>query len=82
MFINDNYPRATNNNGSLKIEADWKCLPTIVKHGASIGSGATLLGGVVVGEHAVVGAGSMVTKDVPPYGIVAGNPASVLRFLK
>ena len=80
-FINDMLPRATNGNGNLQSESDWKCVPTLVKKGASIGSGATLLGGITVGEGAVVGAGSVVTKDVPPRAVVAGNPARVLRTL-
>jgi UDP-2-acetamido-3-amino-2,3-dideoxy-glucuronate N-acetyltransferase len=78
-FINDRYPRATNANGQLQMDADWYCQSTVVKRGASIGSGATLLGGVTIGENAVVGAGSVVTKDVPPNAIVAGNPARILR---
>lgn len=78
-FINDVYPRATEANGKLQTEADWVCIPTRVKAGASIGSGATLLCGITVGENAIVGAGSVVTKDVPPNTIVAGNPARVLR---
>ena len=80
-FINDLYPRATA-NGALQTEADWECRPTRIKRGASIGSSVTLLCGVTVGEHAIVGAGSVVTKDVPPYGIVAGNPARLLRINK
>jgi len=80
-FINDSYPRATNAQGELQTESDWKVETTIVKRGASIGSGATLLSGVVVGENSIVGAGSVVTKDVPPNAIVAGNPAKLLRFL-
>jgi acetyltransferase-like isoleucine patch superfamily enzyme len=79
MFTNDRYPRATAANGSLQTEADWECLPTIVKRGASIGSGATLLPGITVGEDAVVGAGSVVTKDVPAGAVVAGNPARLIR---
>src|ERR1700716_4306203 len=71
IFINDRYPRATAGDGSLKTEADWNCQRTTVKHGASIGSGATLLGGITIGENAIVGAGSLVTKDVPPDVIVA-----------
>ena len=78
-FINDRYPRATNHDGSLQTDADWKCVATVVKRGASIGSGATLLCGITVGERAVVGAGSVVTKDVPADAVVAGNPARVLR---
>lgn len=81
-FINDHFPRATNGNGALQTEQDWVCMRTLVKNGASIGSAATLLGGVTVGECAMIGAGSVVTKDVPPYAVVAGNPARVLRFLR
>jgi acetyltransferase-like isoleucine patch superfamily enzyme len=80
-FINDRYPRATNGDGQLQTEADWECIPTTVKCGASIGSGATLLCGITVGERAVVGAGSVVTKDVPPGAVVAGNPARVIKML-
>ena len=80
-FINDQYPRATTADGRLQTEADWRCEPTLVKKGASIGSGATLLCGITVGEFAVVGAGSVVTKDVPAYGVVVGNPAKVLKML-
>jgi acetyltransferase-like isoleucine patch superfamily enzyme len=78
-FTNDIYPRATNPDGTLKTDVDWQCVRTLVKRGASIGSGATLLAGITVGERAVVGAGSVVTKDVPADTIVAGNPARVLR---
>ncbi|PZR77583.1 MAG: N-acetyltransferase [Chthoniobacterales bacterium] len=78
-FINDRYPRAINSNGSLKTDADWACQATLVKHGAAIGSGATILGGVTIGEHAVVGAGSVVVRDVPAHSTVAGNPARLLR---
>ena len=78
-FINDRYPRATNGEGTLQTEADWECLPTVVKRGASIGSGATLLCGITIGERAIVGAGSVVTKDVPPGAVVAGNPARVMQ---
>ena len=78
-FINDKFPRATNQDGGLKTEADWKVGPTLVKKGASIGSGATILGNLVIGENAIVGAGSTVTGDVPPYSIVAGNPARYIR---
>jgi UDP-2-acetamido-3-amino-2,3-dideoxy-glucuronate N-acetyltransferase len=80
-FINDPFPRATNGQGALQTEADWKCVPTYVKRGASIGSGATLLCGITVGERAIVGAGSVVTKDVPPGAVVAGNPARLIRTL-
>ncbi len=79
MFINDRYPRATNEAGELQTEADWKCVPTLVKHGASIGSNATILCGLTIGERAIVGAGSVVTHDVPPGATVAGNPARVIR---
>jgi UDP-2-acetamido-3-amino-2,3-dideoxy-glucuronate N-acetyltransferase len=78
-FINDKYPRATNHQGSLQTDEDWRVEPTVVKRGASIGSGCTILCGVIIGEGAVVGAGSVVTKDVPPNSIVAGNPARLLR---
>ncbi|MDQ5979996.1 MAG: hypothetical protein QG602_2971 [Verrucomicrobiota bacterium] len=78
-FTNDMFPRAANADGSLQTEADWKCLPTLVKRGASIGSGATLLCGITIGEGAIVGAGAVVTKNVAPKTIVAGNPARVLR---
>ena len=78
-FINDLYPRATAADGRAKTEGDWVCIPTVVKQGASIGSSATLLSGITVGENAIVGAGSVVTKDVPPNTIVAGNPARVIR---
>ncbi len=80
-FINDRYPRATTADGALQSEADWECLPTVVKRGASIGSGVTLLCGITVGEGAIVGAGSVVTRDVPAHTIVAGNPARRLRSL-
>ena len=78
-FVNDSYPRATTASGEPQTEADWKVEKTYVKHGASIGSGATILAHVVIGEHAIVGAGAVVTRDVPPRAIVAGNPARVLR---
>lgn len=80
-FINDRYPRATNSDGTPQSEADWKVAPTQVKRGASIGSGATILSGIVVGERAIVGAGSVVTRDVPANAVVAGNPARVKRYL-
>jgi acetyltransferase-like isoleucine patch superfamily enzyme len=80
-FINDRFPRATTTDGKLKTEADWTCVPTTVKYGASIGSGATILCGVTIGEHAIIGAGSVVTKDVPAGAIVAGNPARALQCM-
>jgi acetyltransferase-like isoleucine patch superfamily enzyme len=80
-FINDLYPRATTSDGQLQGEQDWKVIPTVVKKRASIGSGATILAGVTIGEEAIVGAGSVVTKDVPPRTVVAGNPARVFRTL-
>lgn len=82
MFINDSYPRATTPEGDLQTEADWKVEQTTVKRGASIGSGATILANISIGESAIVGAGSVVTKDVPPNSIVAGNPARVLRYIE
>jgi len=78
-FINDSYPRATTRDGGLQTEADWKVEPTTVKKGASIGSGVTIMCNVTIGERAIVGAGSVVTRDVPPGAIVAGNPARVKR---
>lgn len=81
MFINDSFPRAANTDGSLQTEADWKVEKTVIKRGASIGSGSTILSNVTVGENAIVGAGSVVTKDVPANVIVAGNPAKLLRKL-
>jgi acetyltransferase-like isoleucine patch superfamily enzyme len=78
-FINDAFPRATSEDGRLQMEQDWVCVPTLVKKRASIGSSVTLLCGITVGENAVVGAGSVVTKDVPANAIVAGNPARLLR---
>jgi acetyltransferase-like isoleucine patch superfamily enzyme len=81
-FINDSYPRATTVDGALQTEADWKVERTIVKKGASIGSGATILSNITVGENAIIGAGSVVTKNVPPNSIVAGNPAKLLRYVE
>ena len=78
VFTNDRYPRATT-NGQLQTEADWTCIPTLVKRGASIGSGAVLLCGITVGENALIGAGSVVIRDVPPGATVAGNPARILK---
>ena len=80
-FINDSYPRATAAGGGLQTETDWKVEPTFVKKGASIGSGSTILSRLTIGENAIVGAGSVVVKDVPANAIVAGNPAKVLRYL-
>jgi acetyltransferase-like isoleucine patch superfamily enzyme len=82
MFINDSYPRATTSKGALQTEADWKVEHTVIKKGASIGSGATILSNTEIGENAVVGAGSVVTKDVPANSIVAGNPAKILRYIE
>ena len=79
-FINDRFPCATNADGGLQSEADWECVPTLVKRAASIGSGSTILCGVTIGERALIGAGSVVTKDVPAGAVVAGNPARVLRL--
>jgi acetyltransferase-like isoleucine patch superfamily enzyme len=81
-FINDRFPRATNPGGQLQTEQDWKCETIRVRKGASIGSSATILCGVTIGEQAIVGAGSVVTKDVPPHTIVAGNPARTLRKIQ
>jgi acetyltransferase-like isoleucine patch superfamily enzyme len=80
-FINDLYPRATNVRGDLQSEVDWKVEKTLVRRGASIGSGSTILASITIGENAIVGAGSVVTKDVPANSIVAGNPARFLRFI-
>jgi acetyltransferase-like isoleucine patch superfamily enzyme len=80
-FINDSYPRATTSEGELQTEADWKLERTLVKKGASVGSGTTILSNVTIGENAIVGAGSVVTKDVPENAIVAGNPARVFRYI-
>nr|BAL55158.1 transferase hexapeptide repeat containing protein [uncultured Acetothermia bacterium]BAL60197.1 transferase hexapeptide repeat containing protein [Candidatus Acetothermum autotrophicum] len=81
VFINDKYPRATNEQGELQTEADWVVRPTLVKRGASIGSGAVIMCGLTIGENAIVGAGSVVTKDVPADAVVIGNPARFLRTL-
>jgi acetyltransferase-like isoleucine patch superfamily enzyme len=81
MFTNDTYPRATSSDGRLQTEADWKVEKTVVKRGASIGTGATILPNTCIGENAIVGAGSVVTKDVPANAITVGNPARVLRYL-
>jgi acetyltransferase-like isoleucine patch superfamily enzyme len=82
MFINDKYPRATTVAGQAQTEADWDCIPTLIRQGASIGSNATILCGVTVGEGAIVGAGSVVTRDVPPRAVIAGNPARLIRILE
>jgi len=81
-FINDSYPRATTAEGGLQTESDWKVERTLVKKGASIGSGCTILANITIGENALVGAGSVVTKDVPANTIVAGNPARFLRYVE
>jgi len=81
-FINDIYPRATTSEGKMQTEEDWEVTPTFVKKGASIGSSATILAGITIGENAIVGAGAVVTKDVPPSSIIAGNPAKVLRKIR
>jgi len=81
-FINDKYPRATNTDGTMQSEKDWKVVKTLVKKGATVGSSATILCGVTVGENAVIGAGSVVTKDIPPNVIVAGVPAKIIRVVK
>src|SRR5208283_3681609 len=81
-FINDSFPRATTDDGDLQTEADWKVEPTFVKKGASVGSGCTILANITIGENALVGAGSVVTKDVPANAIVAGNPARFIRYIE
>jgi acetyltransferase-like isoleucine patch superfamily enzyme len=81
-FINDLYPRSTTGGGKMQTEADWKVIPTLVKKGASIGSSATILAGVTIGEYAMVGGGAVVTKDVPDRAVVAGNPAKLLRLIE
>ncbi len=81
-FINDLYPRATNPDGSMQTEDDWELVETFVKKGASIGSSATILAGVTIGENAIVGAGAVVTKDVPPNTVVAGVPAKVIKTIE
>ncbi|MDQ6623819.1 MAG: N-acetyltransferase [Verrucomicrobiota bacterium] len=79
IFINDRVPRSLSATGQLQTDADWDCQKTLVKQGASIGSGATLLGGITIGENALVGAGAVVTRDVPANATVAGNPARILK---
>ena len=80
-FINDKFPRAANEDGSLQTEAVWTCIETFIEQGASVGSSATILCGVTIGEKAIVGAGSVVTKDVPAKAIVAGNPAKLIKYI-
>ena len=80
-FINDRFPRATTEEGKIQTDKDWHCIQTLVKRSASIGSSATILCGITVGENSIIGAGSMVTKDIPPNTIVAGNPAKILRTI-
>ena len=80
-FVNDSYPRATAPSGALQTEQDWTVEPTLVKRGASIGSGSTILSNITIGENALIGAGSVVTRDVPANAIVAGNPARVFRLV-
>ncbi len=82
MFINDKYPRSTTESGAIQSEADWQCIPTLIKRRASIGSNATILCGVTVGEGALIGAGSVVTRDVPAGAVVAGNPARPIQNRK
>ena len=82
MFINDKYPRSVTTGSQPQSEEDWVCIPTLVKRGASIGSNATILCGVTIGEEAIVGAGSVVTRDVPPKAVVVGNPAHLIRILE
>lgn len=81
-FINDKYPRSTTPDGQMQTEDDWDCVPTFVRRGASIGSSATILCGITIGENAIVGAGSVVTKDVPANAIVAGNPARIINKIE
>ena len=81
-FINDKFPRATNEDGSLQNEKDWDCIETYVEQGATSGSSATILCGVRIGKKAVIGAGAVVTKDVPPNAVAVGNPARVIKYLE
>ena len=81
-FTNDKFPRAVNEKGSIQTDADWKVIKTIVEDGASIGTSATILSGLTIGKNSIIGAGSVVTKNVPDNAIVAGNPAEVLRYIK
>ncbi|MGD9364677.1 MAG: acyltransferase [Desulfobacteraceae bacterium] len=82
MFTNDIYPRSTNPSGGLQTEADWRVIPTLIKKGVSIGSNATILCGITIGEDSIIGAGSVVTKEVPKQVIVAGNPARIIRNIE
>ena len=82
VFINDRYPRATNGQGQMQTEADWSVEKTVVREGASIGSGSVILCGITIGENAIVGAGSVVTKDVPANAVVVGSPARVIRYVE
>jgi acetyltransferase-like isoleucine patch superfamily enzyme len=81
-FINDKFPRAANEDGTLQTEADWACIETNIEEGASIGSSATILCGITIGKKAIIGAGSVVTKNVPEKAIVAGNPAKIIKYIK
>jgi len=81
-FINDKYPRSVNKEGLMKTDKDWKVVKTVVENGASIGTSSTILCGIVIGENSIVGAGSVVTKNVPPNAIVAGNPAGIINYIK
>jgi acetyltransferase-like isoleucine patch superfamily enzyme len=80
-FINDRFPRATNEDGTQQTDDDWQCVETFINEGASLGSSVTVLCGVTIGERAIVGAGSVVTKNVPPKAIVAGNPAKIIKYI-
>ena len=80
-FINDKFPRSTNEDGSMKTEADWNCIDTIIEEGASIGSSATLLCGITIGKKAIIGSGSVVTKDIPAKAVAVGNPAKIIRYI-
>lgn len=82
MFTNDKYPRATASDGRLQTADDWQMLPTLIQKGVSIGSNATILCGITIGEGAMIGAGSVVTKDVPPHALVLGNPAKIIRYVE
>jgi UDP-2-acetamido-3-amino-2,3-dideoxy-glucuronate N-acetyltransferase len=81
-FINDKYPRATNESGQLQIQDDWEVIKTLVKTGASIGTSSTIMAGITIGEGAIIGAGSVVTRDVPEKAIVVGNPSKIIRYMK